>query len=257
MGSLEFISPDATGVAAFVIRNPVAAVEDLLHMNPELRRHVEEAEARLGFSLRDDLAASLGGEIAVAVDGPAMSWKVVAEVYDQVRLQSAIEKAVTALKRETGKQVLLTAETVNGQTFYVLAVPEGGAVAEAHYTYSGGFLVAAPNRAALTQALQQRSNGYSLSRSQKFTALLPADRYNNFSALVYQNLGSLLGAVASLTAEQRDALQQISADSKPSLYCVYGEQDRILVSSNSSLLGLGLNQLAGLGLPFRLPVRPR
>ena len=47
-------------------------------------------ETELGFSLRDDLAAALGGDAAVAIDGPLLpkpSWKVVVEVVDPSRLE--------------------------------------------------------------------------------------------------------------------------------------------------------------------------
>jgi hypothetical protein len=81
MGALEFVSPEATFASAFVVKSPSAVLDDVFGMVPasdlKFRQNVAEAEAKLGVSLRGDLAASLGGEFALAVDGPALptpSW---------------------------------------------------------------------------------------------------------------------------------------------------------------------------------------
>lgn len=91
----------------------------------------------------------------------------------------------------------------------------------------------------LLAALQTQENGTSLARSSSFQALLPSDDHANFSAVLYQNLGPLLKPLASqLTSGQLAVLQQLAADAKPSVFCAYGETDRIEVASNARLFDL-------------------
>jgi hypothetical protein len=98
MGSLDYVSPEAGTVAAFVVRDP-AEIADLV------AGVVSTTPAGLGAQgdLRKDLAASLGGEFAVSLDGPLMpvpSWKLVAEVYDPPRLQSVFARLVANANRQ-------------------------------------------------------------------------------------------------------------------------------------------------------------
>ncbi len=101
MGALEFISPDANGVAAFVVKEPVALVDDLMSalnaVDPKFSEHLGEFQNETGLNIRDDFAKPLGGEFEFAVDGPLLptpSWKMVFEVYDPAHLQQTLERVV-------------------------------------------------------------------------------------------------------------------------------------------------------------------
>ncbi|HXU39819.1 MAG TPA: FecR domain-containing protein, partial [Blastocatellia bacterium] len=99
MGALEFISPDANIVAAFVVKEPVALVDDLMStlnaVDPKFSEYLGEFQTQTGLNIREDFAKPLGGEFAFAVDGPLLptpSWKMVFEVYDPAHLQNAFER---------------------------------------------------------------------------------------------------------------------------------------------------------------------
>ena len=263
MGSLEFISPDAKLFTAMVIKNPALMLDDVAQALGDdaeardgFRRAMAEFQNRYGMDLRDDIAAVLGGEIAFAVDGPLVpvpSWKLIVEVYDPARLQWVIEQAV-----EEGNAVLaerelppmtLTQEQVGGRTFYSMPLPLG----EIHYTYVDGYLLAAASRALLDRAIRFRDSGFSVTNSQAFSSLLPHDRHENFSALFYQDVGSLIASVVErltptgLSEEQRDAIAAVSAEAEPMLAYAYGEEDRLVaaVSSERTLLSNALLGLFG------------
>ena len=131
VGALDYISADANIVAAFAVRDPAALVDDLLSVvgasDPQALESLRAFESQNGVSLRDDFAASLGGEFAFAVDGPLLptpSWKVVLEVNDPARLQAAFEHSVDAINRQlaaTGKPglTLATSES-DGRASYTL-----------------------------------------------------------------------------------------------------------------------------------------
>lgn len=276
MGSLDYISPDALAVLGFVVKNPGAIVEEVLAI-PQgslaaARQALDDERQQKGFDIREDLAASLGGEFAVAMDGPLMpvpSWKLVSEVYDPARFQATLRRFVDAHNQEvakTGKKSIRTSqETVDGRTYYSIAQADSGPLLEAHYTFDQGYLVAGPTRALVSRALQLKTAGTSIKHSSKFLELTPRDQHVNFSAVIYQNLGSSMAPLAALASAflpqhggrngpQLQGLNNI----KPTLYAVYGEPDRITMTATGDVLGSTLANLlggdvrgmAGLSLPF-------
>lgn len=248
MGSLDFVTPEAGGAVAIVVKTPRTIVEEAVR----LAGQPLPPEAQV----LDEVAATLGTEATFALDGPLLptpSWKAVIEVYQPQRLQMSIEQLIETANRE-GAQATLTAEQVSGRTFYLVKAAK--APFEIHYTYVDSYLVAAANRSLLTQAIQARQTGRSLARSQKFRDQLPSGSNPNVSALVYHDMGSTLGTVADLvegagvlTNEQRSAIQAVRQEG-PGLVVAYGEADRITASTQGSFLGMNLSMLAGLdGLP--------
>jgi hypothetical protein len=89
MGSLEFVSPDASMVTSAVIKNPRSIMEEIFKMigsgDADFTQHLAEFEAKTGVNVLNDIAAPLGGEVTMAFDGPMVPtprWKLIFEVYD-------------------------------------------------------------------------------------------------------------------------------------------------------------------------------
>src|SRR5208283_4423986 len=199
MGTLDFVSPEATLVTAFVVKNPVAIVDETLALQQRspaaADKALADARQQTGFDVRSDLAASLGGEFAVALDGPAFpvpSWKLVAEVYDPDRFEATVQKVVEAYKLRTSQEV------ADGHTWYMIAAAVPNPLTEVHYTFADGYLIAGPTRALVARALQVKAAGTSIARSAKFLSMEPRDGHVNFSAVIYQNLGTTLAPLAGL-----------------------------------------------------------
>jgi ferric-dicitrate binding protein FerR (iron transport regulator) len=279
MGALDYVSPDATLVTAFVVKNPAAIVDQTLALQQRspaaADKALADARQQAGFDVRADLAASLGGEFAVVLDGPAFpvpSWKLVAEVYDSDRFEVTVQKVVEAYNRETaksgGKPLRTSQETADGHTWYMIGAAVPNPLTEAHYTFAGGYLVAGPTRALVARALQVKAAGTSITRSAGFLSMAPRDGHVNFSAVVYQNLGATLAPLAGLLDAfgpagvpsgpgRRNPLQDLG-NLKPSLIAAYAEPDRITVASNRNVLGKSVTDLlsgnllgiAGGALPF-------
>jgi ferric-dicitrate binding protein FerR (iron transport regulator) len=259
MGSLGFFSPEANLAAAFVVKSPVSILDELVAINPEFARDLAEAQSRHGFDLRADLAAPLGGEIAMAVDGPLLpspSWKLVVEVYDPAKLQQTIEKAVARLNQELrgeGKpEAQLTSEQSGGRTYYTLRCAESRF--ELHYLFEDGYLVAGPSKALLERAVQLRESGVTLATTAKFRNLLGPDGQVNVSALVYQNLAPLAKSAGKVLPNAATHprggpdIAKFLATQGPTLYYAYAEPNRIVFAgSNQNPLGLNLGTLAGFG----------
>jgi hypothetical protein len=105
------------------------------------------------------------------------------------------------------------------------------------YTFTDGYLIAAPSRVLIDRAIEQRANAYTLARSSAFTSLLPADGHVNMSAFGWEHLGPTVGTVASrlagtLAPEDQRALESLTAESRPHLVTVYADDDRIQFSTH-------------------------
>lgn len=257
MGSLDFVSPNAVFAASFVVKNPASALSELLagieSRNPKAAAQLASFQSATGVDLVNDLAGPLGGDFTIAVDGallPTPSWKLAVEVYDPQRLESTIERLIDAWNQigpgTRGDTLTFTKGTYN--TIRGAKLPF-----EIDYTFNNGYLIAAPSTAVLETAISNRASGITLASSQTFQSLLPSDGYTNFSGLLYQNAGTALSLLASQVKSlgAPDALTQNVA---PSLIYAYGEPDRIVVASNGSFFGLGLDALVGGGgTAFLLP----
>jgi hypothetical protein len=250
MGSLDYVSSNAGAAVSFVAKQPALMLDDIFSTigasNPNFSQSLAQTNSELGLNLRDDLARALGGELTLALDGPVLpapSWKAIVEVNDPGALQVAIDKLVQASNREAQKSnqpgLMLNQAQFGGRTFYTIQSQGAGLSTECDYTFADGYMILAPSRALLLVALQTHANGTSLARSASFRALLPSDNHANFSAMIYQNLSPILKPLSSqLTSGQLALLQQLAADAKPSVFCAYGESDRIEVASNSKLFDL-------------------
>ena len=116
-----------------------------------------------------------------------------------------------------------------------------------HYTFADGYLVAAPSRVLIDRAIEQRANGYTLSRSAPFTALLPTDGHVNVSAFLWEHLGPTIGPLAAkvgglVATDEMQALNAMAGESKPRLVTAYAESDRIVAGCRG---GEGLGSMLG------------
>jgi len=270
MGTLEYVSPDATIVTAFVVKNPAVILDEIGTVrgitSVDANRALAEAQQKTGIDLRNDLATALGGEFSLSLDGPALpvpSWKLVIEAYEPAKVQSTIKKMVDVYNRETVKAgnlpVTATEEIFEGRTHYTLA-GSGGPLTEVHYTFSGGYMIAGPTRALVARALQVKTAGTSITRSAAFVALIPRDRYANFSAVIYQNLGTTLAPIAGLLSGMipqgrpgQPNPMAVLGNMKSTLIAAYGEPDRISVATSGNLLGINPSALLSGGLSGAIP----
>jgi hypothetical protein len=262
MGSLEFVSPEASMVTSAVIKNPRSIMEELFKMagsgDPEFSRHLAEFEAKAGVNVLNDIAAPLGGEVTMAFDGPMVPtprWKLIFEVYDPTTLQSTIEKLIDSYNHQNneGHALQVTRKQVGSRVYFTLSSPNQPNC-EIDYTFVDSYLIAAPDMGTISRAIQSREAGYTLTHSSTFQALLPSDGYTNFSAIIYHNVGPVIGPLAAqlkasgaLTPQQRQSVDALTANSAPGMIYAYGEPSRITVASNTGFMGFDLGTLLTMG----------
>ncbi len=272
MGTLDFVSPEASFATSFVIKNPGMLLGELLSLGGAKAGPaavIDEFQNQTGINLLNDVAANLGGEMTVAFDGPLLptpSWKVIFEVDNPARLQWAFEQAVKTAQHDapdTGVQ--LTTFQVNALTGHALKSPT--LPFEIDYVFTDGYLLMGSSQTVLEAAIENRTSGLTLPRSAAFRAQLPQDGHANFSGLVYYNMGSMVGPVVDqlkatglMTPDQQKSAGLLTANREPGLIYAYGEPDRIVVASRSGFFGLNLDTLLGLNakgaaaLPQLLPL---
>jgi len=266
IGGLDFVSKDAGAVAAFVSKNPSDMLDDVLRIakasDSNASANLARGESELKIRFHQDLADTLGGEVTFALDGPILptpSWKIVAEVRDPNRLQSTIQQLVADVNEHAKHQaakadgeeqhthpgLALEQQIANGLTFYTIRSTGETKPHDVTYTFTDGYMILAPSRALVMNAIAIHQNGNSLAHSAEFRALLPQDEHADVSAVLYQNLAPVIGPIAQqLTQSQMQSLQQIAAETKPSVVCAYGDDNAIRVATSSRLFGFDLNTLA-------------
>lgn len=247
VGSLDFVSPNASLAVAALTKDPAAIADDIIAMAAQSEGKPidwNDVDAKLQVSVRDDLLANLSGDFLFAVDGPVLptpSWKLVMGVYNPSELENALERMTQAISSQArgpkAHRLQIQAETAGSRTYYAVHdLTTGTEVAQ--YTFADGYLIAAPNRAVLMDALKVHRSGVSLARSANFRALLPRDEYENYSALFYQNLSPVLTPLLSqVSGETAEAIRELASDSRPTVTCAWGEGDRIEAASDSRLFG--------------------
>jgi hypothetical protein len=247
IGSLDFVSPNAAVVVAGLSKDPAAIADDIMELASQSKdSHASwsEIDSKLQINVRDDLMANLGGDFLIALDGPVLptpSWKVVIEVNDPDRLENTLERIVQAVNSQTqgtkAHTMAIETSTVGSQRYYAIQDVTTGDVV-ANYTFDYGFMIVAPQRALLMDAMQTHASGNSLGQSAAFRALLPRDENENYSAVAYQNLSPVLTPLLSqFNGDSANAIRKLAADSRPTVACAWGKGSRIEAASDSRLFG--------------------
>ena len=255
IGSLDFVSTNAAAAVAGLTKDPKAIADDIIAMTARGAGDsgFDEANSKLGINVREDLIANLGGDFLVALDGPVLptpSWKAVIEVNNASQVEYALERLVQAINSQMqgqkAHQVAIDPSDADGQRFYAVRDVASGAVV-ANYTFSDGYMIIAPTRALLMNALKTHTSGNSLARSASFRALLPKDENENYSAVAYQNLSPVLTPLLNqFSGESADAIRKLAADARPTAICAFGKENRIEVASDSRLFGFDFLTLGAL-----------
>ena len=273
VGALDFVSPAAHLAVGGLLKEPAAMLDDLLALveadgsgpgEHSVLRELADFEAEHGLSLREDLAATLGGDFAIAFDGPWLptpSWKLVLEVADAGRLQSTLVRLVEEWNRTAANSggeprplLELSQEAVDGRVYYDLRIASGSELA--HFLFVDGYLVVGPSRALLAEAVAQRAAGITLAASSAFLELLPLDGQANYSGVVYQNLGGAVGALSEFLGQQqglpeaqREQLSALAGEAGASLAVAYGEAQGLTFATRGARgpMGISFESLLALG----------
>jgi ferric-dicitrate binding protein FerR (iron transport regulator) len=245
MGSLSFVSPDAGFAVSTILKNPALIVDDLTKTMSQM------ADKPVALT---DLAGAFAGEVTIALDGPLLpvpSWKIVAEVYDSGRIQSAFSRLVSdynaSPNHDRTGDLALTQDAAGGYSYYRLKFDK--LPWEADWAYANGYWVAAASHELVSRAIQNWQTGYTLPKSQNFQSRLSHDGNTNFSAVMYHNMGQtltpLLGLLNGLniTPDQQKSIDSLKQGDTPGIIGFWAAPDRIDMAAKGTVFGMDVPAL--------------
>ena len=208
---------------------------------PSFQSDLAELEDKLGAGFVANLTAAMGTEAAFALHGFSASgptWVMVALANDPAVIDSSLAKVVDTVNAELppgeqDKRCVLGQESAGGRMWKTLKA--GGLPFGVTWTYDGGYLVAASDRATAERAIATRNGGSALVWSAAFQAQLPASAGIHPSAFAWLNTKGALGMLSALSPSP--ALNGLLAEHDPVLVVFDGKPEQIHVASRTRLSG--------------------
>jgi len=196
---------------------------------------------RLGAGYFENLTAAFGTEMAFSfsgfsVNGP--SWMMAGVANDPAVIDNSFAKLADTFNaalplNEQDKRCVLKQESVSGRIWTTLKA--GGLPFGVTWTYDGGYLVAASDRATAERAIATRNGGAALVWSAAFQNQLPSSAGMHPSAFAWLNTKGALGMFSAFT--QNPEATKLLADRDPVLVVFDGKPEQIHVASRTRLSG--------------------
>lgn len=245
-GAAEYLPAEALVAGYASMREPGQLFEEFTALatsgQETLAGGLTRLEQTLGAGFAANLAGAIGTEVAFALNGFSASgptWTLVTLANDPAVVDRSLATLVDAANAELqaeGQQqrLVLAQEGAGGRTW--TTVRADGFPFGATWTYDGGYLVAASDRATGERAIASRNGGAPLIWSAAFQAALPASAGMHPPAFTWLNTKGALGLLS--TASPRTDLTRLLNERDPLLVVFYGATDRIQAYSRARLSGV-------------------
>jgi hypothetical protein len=244
-GAAEYLPADALLAGYLSMRQPGQLFQEFTALmskqQPSFQGELSKLEDTLGAGFVASLTAAMGTEAAFALQGFSASgptWVMAGLANDPAVIDTSISKVVATFNAELpageqDKRCTLAQESAGGRTWTTLTV--GGFPFGATWTYDGGYLVAASDRAMAQRAIATRNGGSALVWSAAFQGQLPASAGIHPSAFAWLNTKGALGIVSVLSPSQD--VSGLLAEHDPVLVVFDGKPEQIHVASRTRLSG--------------------
>ena len=184
----------------------------------------------------------MGTEGAFALNGFSVSgptWVMAAVANNPPVIDSSLQKLVETFNaglapEDQDKRIVWRQESAGGRVWSTMkpaSFPFG-----VTWTYDGGYMVAASDRAAAERAIATRNAGSSLVWSSAFLGQLPGAAGIHPSAFAWLNTKGALGVFSALAPNP--AMTKLLAERDPLLVVFDGTAERIHAASRTRLSGL-------------------
>jgi hypothetical protein len=245
-GAAEYLPADSLLAGYVSMREPWQLFQEftalMMKENEGFDADLARADEKLGADFVDNLAKAMGAEAAFAlngfsVNGPA--WVMAALANDPAVIDSSLQKLADTFNAELapedqGKRIVLGQETAGGRVWNTMkpaSFPFG-----VTWTYDGGYMVAASDRAFAERAIATRNGGSQLVWSPEFLGRLPSSAGMHPAAFAWLNTKGALGIFSALSPNP--ALTELLAGRDPILVVFDGTTERIHAASRTRLSGL-------------------
>jgi hypothetical protein len=242
-GAAEYLPADALIAGYVSTREPLQLFEEftaqITRMEPNFANDLASLEEKLGAGFVKNLTAALGSEAAFALTGVSASgltWVMANLANDPAAIDSALQRLVEVFNAELGpdeqdKRIVWTQEVVGGRTWTTLK--PGGLPVGITWTYDGGYMVAASDRAVAERAIATRSSGSPLVWSTEFLGQIPSSAGLHPSAFGWLNAKGALEFLTSVTPNP--AFNELIASRDPILVVFDGAPEQIHAASRNRI----------------------
>ena len=204
-----------------------------------------EVEETLGAGFIANLTAAIGTEAAFALNGFSVSgprWVMAAVAYNPPAIDSSLQTLMDAFNAELAPdqqhtRVVFGQESAGGRVWNT--VTAGSLPFGVTWTYDGGYMVAASDRATAERAIATRNGGSPLVWSQEFRSQLPASAGLHPSAFVWLNTKGALEMFSTLAPSP--AATSLLAERDPMLVVFDVKPEQIHAASRTRLSGVILD----------------
>ena len=204
-----------------------------------------EMEEKLGAGFIANLTGAMGTEAALTVNGVSVSgprWVMAALAYNPPVIDSSLQQLIDTFNAELApdeqdKRVVFGQESAGGRVWNTVTagiLPFG-----VTWTYDGGYMVAASDRATAERAIATRNGGSPLVWSQEFRSQLPASAGLHPSAFVWLNTKGALSVFSTLAPSP--AAASLLAERDPMLVIFDVNPEQIHAVSRTRLSGVILD----------------
>jgi hypothetical protein len=244
-GAAEYLPADALLAGYVSVREPGRLFQEFSAMmtkqQPSFPSDLTKLENTLGAGFVGSLTAAIGTEAAFALHGFSASgptWVMVGLANDPAVIDGSLSQLVDTVNAELqpgeeDKRFVLGQESAGGRLWKTLKA--GGLPFGVTWTYDGGYLVAASDRATAERAIAARNGGSALVWSTAFQAQLPASAGMHPSAFAWLNTKGALGIFSALSPSQ--AMNGLLAEHDPVLVVFDGKSEQIHAASRTRVSG--------------------
>jgi len=245
-GAAEYLPADALLAGYASTREPWQLFKEftalMMKENESFEAGLAQANEKLGAGFLDDLTAAMGTESAFALSGFSVNgptWVMAALANNPAVIDSSLQKLVETFNAELqaenrDKRIVLGQVNVGGRVWSTMkpaSLPFG-----VTWTYDGGYMVAASDRASAERAIATRNGGSPLVWSPEFLGRLPSSAGMHPSAFAWLNTKGALGVFSVLAPNP--AMTELLAGRDPMLVVFDGTAERIHAASRTRLSGL-------------------
>lgn len=245
-GAADYLPADALFAGHASTREPWQLFQEftafMMKENTSFSDDRAQVDEKLGAGFLENLTAALGGETAFALTGFSLNgpiWVMAGVANNPGVIDSSLQTLADAFNAELSpdeqdKRLVIGQENAGGRiwgTLKAATLPFG-----VTWTYDGGYLVAASDRASAERAIATRHGGAQLVWSPEFLGQLPSSAGMHPSAFVWLNTKGALGMFSALSSNP--ALSELLAGRDPVLVVFNGSTEQIRAASRTRMTGL-------------------
>jgi hypothetical protein len=250
-GAAEYLPAESLLAGYVSMREPWQLFQEFTALmtktEESFAENLADVENQLGPGFIANLTSAMGGEAAWALTGLSVSgpqWVMAAVAYNPPAIDGSVQKLIDTLNAELApdqqdKRLVFGQETVGGRVWNT--VTGGGIPFGVTWTYDGGYMVAASDRAAAERTIATRHAGSPLVWSNEFRSQLPASAGLHPSAFVWLNTRGALDAFSTFAPDPAAAALLAARD--PMLVVFDVTPDQIHAASRTRLSGVILDAM--------------